>query len=197
MNIAFVGWGSLIWNPCGLKTTGSWKTDGPLLPVEFARISKNGRLTLVLYPDAWDVQTLWVHAACSDLQEAIDNLAKREETSRNGIGFICIPDCNKRCIVVPEISSRVKMWTRQKEFDAIVWTDLPSNFEKRTKMQFNENNVVKYLLELKRRDPEAYQRSEEYIRKAPDQIETKVRQRLRQEFGWKSIATSNGSYRCH
>jgi len=184
MKIAFLGWGSLIWSPGKLRITGLWKKDGPLLPVEFARISKDWRLTLVLYPDASNVQTLWAYADCEDLQEAIDNLANREQTSKNNIGFVSIPDNRSQCNVVPEILPRIKLWAKQKELDAVVWTDLPSKFVEKTNMELNENNAVKYLLELKRMDCKAFQKAKEYIRRAPEQIETKFRKRIRQEFGW-------------
>lgn len=51
MRIVIPGWGSLIWNPGNLAMTGEWQPDGPMLPVEFARVSTDGRLTLVIAPD--------------------------------------------------------------------------------------------------------------------------------------------------
>ena len=50
MKIAILGWGSLVWNPRNLSIINSaWHPDGVLLPIEFARISRDGRLTLVRY----------------------------------------------------------------------------------------------------------------------------------------------------
>ena len=46
MKIAVLGWGSLIWDPKELDANNEWNNDGPFLPIEFARISNNGRLTL-------------------------------------------------------------------------------------------------------------------------------------------------------
>ena len=48
MKIAILGWGSLIWNQNGLPVKGQWKKNGPVLPIEFSRVSRDGRLTLVI-----------------------------------------------------------------------------------------------------------------------------------------------------
>jgi len=184
MKIAFLGWGSLIWDQRGLQITGSWKNDGPSLPIEFARVSKGGRLTLVLYSDASPVSTLWAHALRTDLQQAIENLAKREDTCKNNIGFVSIQSNNYRCNVIPHILPSIKSWAKHKGLDVVVWTDLPSNFKEKTNLEFSEDNVMKYLREFK---GQALRNAEEYIRKAPEQIETPIRKKLRQKFGWENI----------
>ena len=52
MNIAILGWGSLVPDPRGLPIAGGWHQGGPILPIEFSRISKDGQragcLTLVI-----------------------------------------------------------------------------------------------------------------------------------------------------
>ena len=69
MKIAFLGWGSLIWDQRELRTKGNWNGDGPSLPIEYRRISRDGRITLVLYPNAEEVKTLWAHADYEKLGE--------------------------------------------------------------------------------------------------------------------------------
>jgi hypothetical protein len=181
MKIALLGWGSLIWNTRVLKIKDFWETDGPFLPIEFARISKDGRLTLVLHPNVSSVQTLWTISAYNDLGQAIEDLACREETSEGNIGFACILDNSSRCKTVPNILPIIQCWTKEKKLDAVVWTDLCSNFKKKLGKEPNEDNVIEYLRSLK---GETRCIAKEYICKAPEQIQTKFRRRIIQELGW-------------
>ncbi len=180
MKIVFLGWGSLIWCPCDLKIRGKWHRDGPYLPVEFARISENGRLTIVLYPNADRVQVLWVYAKVNNLDEAIESLCEREETTQCKIGFISIREDKSRCQVVPEILDEIRSWATKKRLDAVIWTDLHSNFEKEIKKELNENNVIEYLISLK---GEKQQKARKYIEKAPPQIMTRMRCIIKKELG--------------
>jgi len=113
MKIAVLGWGSLIWNPKNLKIKNSWFKDGPYLPVEFARISNDERLTLVLHPNAEKVQVLWAYMDLDDLDEAIENLTNRERTINGCIGFIDMKSQEKRCNAVPECFNDIKQWARK------------------------------------------------------------------------------------
>ena len=47
-----------------------WLEDGPWLPIEFARRSKDGRLTLVCLPDGPRVQTRWCVLDQPDMESA-------------------------------------------------------------------------------------------------------------------------------
>lgn len=78
MKIACIGWGSLIWSPRNLLIQRKWHSDGPLLPIEFARQSKDGRITLVITEGANLVRTLWALMVTDNLQEAKQSLGIRE-----------------------------------------------------------------------------------------------------------------------
>ncbi len=182
MKIAILGWGSLIWSSRSLQVREDrWHREGPFLPVEFARVSQDGRLTLVLYRDALEVQTLWGYFAFTDLKQAIENLRVREGAGSEGIGFVSLADGSHRCRVVPRVLNRIRDWAKEKGFDAVVWTDLPSNFEERTGMGFTEVHVIRYLKGLSGEDRN---RAETYSRKAPKQIATRIRSRIETELGW-------------
>ena len=145
--IVVFGWGSLIWDPRSLPiTTPKWRSDGPSVPIEFARISKDGRLTLVLYTGAPAVQILWNYLDVRNVEEAILCLARREgDTSERRIGFVDLPSGRSRSQVIPDLQRSLASWLQVKRFDSGVWTDLPSNLEKRICSQLNEENVMAYI----------------------------------------------------
>ena len=76
MKIAILGWGSLIWQPKELKFVANigWKENGPVLPIEFARISKDGRLTLVITANGTEVPTLYSVSSIDTIDLAVLNL---------------------------------------------------------------------------------------------------------------------------
>lgn len=75
--IACLGWGSLVWNPQNLPVRRSWFLDGPLLPLEFTRESRNMRVTIVLTRDAAKIRSLWALMSCGDLDSAKRALCER------------------------------------------------------------------------------------------------------------------------
>lgn len=88
MKIAVIGWGSLIWCPGPLGIQTPWYRDGPSLPVEFARISKDCRLTLVIHPDSANQMTYWALSTFEDLEGTRANLRTREGCSAEAIHCI-------------------------------------------------------------------------------------------------------------
>jgi hypothetical protein len=184
MKIAFLGWGSLVWDPRDLRIRGGWHNDGPFLPIEFMRLSGGGRITLVIYPDAAEVQTLWASPDFEELDDARENLRATEVTLTERIGFATIPECTSRCWGDPSILERILEWGKEKDLDAVIWTGLKSNpkkFKKKTGMDLNEDNIIQYLGSL---TGQTLIDAKEYVQKAPEQVNTKLRKRIKQELGW-------------
>lgn len=189
MNIAILAWGSLIWQPKDLlfdKEFG-WKEDGPILPIEFARISKDGRLTLVITQNGTSVPTFYTASKYKTLDEAILNLAVREGSGRASIGsYDKIKNEFAPNIFFEEI---IRNWINEKDFDAVIWTNLGENWdlknEKReTINQILPENRIEYLKNLKGNKSAL---AEEYIRKTPVQIRTKYRIMIEEQLNWNPI----------
>ncbi len=87
MNIACLGWGSLIWDQRSLPVRGKWFDDGPVLPIEFARESSGRRITLVIADVEYTVRSLWALMSVKTLEEAKSQLAEREGVSEKKINF--------------------------------------------------------------------------------------------------------------
>lgn len=93
MTIAVLGWGSLVWDPRELSVSSEFCLSGPILPIEFCRVSGNDkpprRLTLVIDDDIGvQCQTYVALSAFDDLDATRENLRGREGLDHvNGIGF--------------------------------------------------------------------------------------------------------------
>lgn len=181
MRIAVIGWGSLIWCPGSLRITSRWRPDGPELPIEFARISRDGRLTLVIYPGSRAVRTYWALSAFDTIKEARENLREREgATTTRSIDVLQAGDDHDA--EMPASQNAMLAWLKcNRDLDAVIWTALESNWQKQRRCAFSRDDAVRYLSELKCKRDDAglkYDRACEYVRNAPQQIRTGVRELL-------------------
>lgn len=184
MKIAVLAWGSLIWdweNPPIESET--WFSDGPFLPIEFVRISKDGRLTLVVLEGALPIPVLWNFMKTDSLAEARENLRAREKTPN--IDYIHYVNGNATNCHLSGVPREIRSWAKAKNIEAVIWTGLQANFETKSNVAFNEKNVISYLKGL---DIEKNKLAERYIRKTPNQIKTKMRCAIEEELGWTSTS---------
>jgi hypothetical protein len=176
MNTAVIGWGSLIWAAGDLARCGGWHSDGPALPLEFARVSRNGRLTLVIYPPAPEQRTYWLLSALDTVETARENLREREDALRVDVIRWTSRDRDPS----DDIEGRVHAWLLGRaHLDAAIWTGLPPTLEGDDVVA----RAVGHLMGLER-GSEVYQRAREYVERAPPQIQTAVRREM-QARGWK------------
>jgi hypothetical protein len=90
MTIVCRGWGSVIWNTGAVPTAGTWQTDGPSVPVEFARQSDDGRMTLVIADETRSPPVLWSALASPDIARAKAASAARKCTgAQRGDTVLC------------------------------------------------------------------------------------------------------------
>jgi len=182
--IAVLGWGSLIWNPGTLALAGDWHEDGPALPIEFARISCGNRLTLVIHPEAELVTTLWAIMRARDLDTAREHLRIREgRPPIERIGWVCRDDsaCGPSEY---ECADVIHEWLMTKDIDGVVWTALQCNFKDTLGCEFSINAALAHLQKLEGGGREA---AEEYVRKTPSHVRTRVRQSAEEVLEWHPV----------
>jgi len=182
MRIACLGWGSLIWRPANLLILRNWFKDGPLLPIEFLRKSNDCRLTLVISEGFIPVRTLWALMATNSLEVAVESLRIREGVSEinrsSNIGTLKVKD-----IYSEPIKLEIQNWASTLQLDAVIWTNLQPNFLKNGNLPLKEDALA-YIKSL---DINKRKNAEEYIRKAPVQIDTDFRRFFEVELGWTPI----------
>jgi hypothetical protein len=114
---------------------------------------------------------------CEDLRSAIENLRRREGCSKADIGYVTKAG-EHSANSLPGIQPRIAEWLNsQKDLGAVIWTNLPGDLDVEAGIKWLE------ILRLEGKE----HRAEEYIRKAPSQINTCLRGRVREKFGWSDI----------
>ncbi len=174
--IACIGWGSLIWDPRDLPLIGDWSQDGPMLSVEFARESSGRKITLVICKDAVSVPTLWALMDVADVITARQQLGVREFEDATpkwieaNIGFWNRSSGEQ----YGEGADAIAAWAGPRDLAGVVWTNLSWGFkDKARKGKFpSGEEIVTHLRDLDGAERIA---AEEYIRRAPQQIDTAYR----------------------
>ncbi|WP_020412056.1 hypothetical protein [Microbulbifer variabilis] len=181
MRIACLGWGSLIWKPDNLQLSSDWASDGPNLPIEFARESADGRMTLVLVDNAIQSPTLWAMLSATDIDTAISDLAKREKISEKNKKYSIGYWESYSCTSHGKYSDEISKWAIEKGLDGVVWTNLKYGFQTARNQIPTSDEVIKHLKEL---PIEKKRKAEEYVRKTPLQVRTNYRNVIENKLGW-------------
>ena len=95
MKIAYLAWGSLLWDFSNLKLKTKWKESQILLPLNFSRVSDKGkgRLTLVIDNQTGTPNNIFVaKTKFTNLNKAISAIKTREKTRKSNIGYINLKD---------------------------------------------------------------------------------------------------------
>lgn len=175
-NIACLGWGSLIWKPGCLPRGSDWFKDGPLIPLEFARHSKGGRITLVIVRNARPVRSLWALMNCENPKEAREKLRIREGGTKTQ--YIGLWSRGRRSpAAIPDLHD----WAIARDIDSVVWTALPPKFRNEIYRQPSVEEVLGHLGELSGKQRKC---AKEYVRRAPRQIDTAYRRWIEAELQW-------------
>jgi hypothetical protein len=169
--IACIGWGSLIWDPRNLPC-GEWHVNGPVLPIEFARVSENGRITLVVVNGAKPVRALWTILKVATISEAVAVLAEREN----------VPDANQSIGRWPDTQRQfpgadvISAWAEAQGLSGVVWTALKCGMDRNSRGIMP--TIEQLLSHISTLDEEGRERALEYVAKAPAQVQTGFRPQL-------------------
>ncbi len=181
LNIVILGWGSLLWEEHDEfdKQHDEWQFDGPILSLEFCRVSRSRKDALTLVLDRCNGVSCPVAYSFSKRvspDEAICDLQCREGTTHENIGF-CYADGSRKQSRAEVILESVSNWMAEKQIDVVIWTDLASNFQKksRSKKPFSIEAAISHIQFL---DPEGKYKAAEYVWRAPEFIRTPLREAL-------------------
>lgn len=186
LRIGCLAWGSLVWDPRTLPMAGEFRDDGPRLPIEFSRVSQDGRVTLVIDPMAREIQTLWVPLAARNLNQAVAELGIREKIApamrAQWVGRLSVHDPAPAPGGNGEtLREAIRVWLEGQALDAVVWTALPSRGPAGETKRPQFDHLLEHLKSL---DEAARARAEEYIRRTPGTVQTAYRSRFEEVLGW-------------
>lgn len=205
--IVCLGWGSLIWRLGGLPvnssgcldhhhgnpvdssaSNGPWLLNGPCLPVEFARQSSDGRITLVITPERCPVQ---VFSAVMDVPSVEDNgieharcaLALREGIQSKYINR-SVGHWSANSDSGHDEVAAIGKWAEQLGYKGVVWTALKPKFRGK-----NETPTCDQVLQYLCRDlsGDKLEKAKEYVRRTPVSIRTACRDKIERVLGWTPI----------
>lgn len=170
--------------PRSLPVRRGWFSDGPLLPIEFARESGDHRITLVIANVNHRVRTLWALMSVDTLDLARSALAAREGISESNMSYSIGYWESASESSHGEYADEIGSWAKRLSLDAVVWTNLKVGFRNNRDELPQYDQVLEHLRSVSHEERVV---AEEYVRKAPIQIDTEYRRNLERDLGWAPI----------
>ena len=183
---AVIGYGSLIWDLDDLAphVEGQWTLySGPQLPLEFSLVSAKRRRGLALaidYKHGQSCPSCIIRSNRNTIEKVVQDLAARERTSDQNIGFIDRKSGATRSRSVTTLSA-IRNWLSDTDFSGAVWTDGASNFESVLGVEFSLATATAHLRSL---EGESAAEAKRYISLAPDKVDTPLRRALSEQSWW-------------
>lgn len=187
MKIAIIGWGSLLWDkdPFFDSKHGDWKEGGPLLPLEFSRISRSrgGILTPVVDTRHGELSpTAYCLSNREDFMDTVCDLRQREGCLYKYVGWSHL---GPRIVGDPcpnfEVYRQVINWQRANDIEMAVWTGLQPNFQRTTNTRFSISAAMDYLNNL---PTEMKLEFSKYVEKLPRFATTPLLEHIRTHYDW-------------
>jgi hypothetical protein len=106
-------------------------------------------------------------------------LRRREGTTLNNIGFYFADGSRKRSRQEESLKS-IQSWVLKRKIDVVIWTDLASNFQKRSKCK-KPFSIEAALCHIQALDTEGKAKAAEYVWRSPEFIDTPLRKALQSQ----------------
>ncbi|HUS56161.1 MAG TPA: hypothetical protein VMY41_19405 [Thermohalobaculum sp.] len=183
---AIIGWGSLIWDPENIAphVQGDWAMGGgPVLPMEFTRVSIKRNMALAVCLDVVHGVGCITNAIASvrdEIGPVISDLARRERAPDHHIGAVCLASGHANGTSAAMVAD-VRKWCQARGWTGAVWTDLPSNFTEHLGQEFNIPRAIAYLRGL---TGDSLDQAVSYIEQAPAATDTPLRRVLNADDWW-------------
>ena len=194
MRIACLAWGSLFWDPRTLPHEPPFYSDGFPLPIEFSRVSLDGRVTLIIDPAAPVRPTLWVRMTSTSLDGAVRGLGEREKITPprwdDWVGRHVRGEPLHATAQPRPIFEDLDAWLEARGLDAAVWTALPA---RSASGEAGDPGRAALEAHLRGLEGEARRRAEEYIRRTPESIRPPRRAHFERALGWTPLRGSGAS----
>jgi hypothetical protein len=175
MNIACLGWGPLTWKPDSLPLASNWFQDGPLIPIEFSRVSDGGELATAICMNAQPCKVQWAVLDVQSLDDAVQALRQREQIPddrHDGVGVF---------VTGESLVGVLAEWASARQLDAVIWTALPPRFEDVEGLIPSVEDALYYLRSL---TGDVLNHARSYVRQVPIQIDTPYRREIARKMGW-------------
>lgn len=128
--------------------------------------------------------THYAQSAFDNLDLAVENLRQRERMpSMKNVGFVNLLTGEQSLKALERHQTtveRISAWAEEASVDAVIWTALGRKFKVQTGTAFSPEAAIGYLSGL---EGEKRKSAFDYIRQAPDEIQTPVRAGFAERWG--------------
>lgn len=153
--IALIAFGSLLNNSEGLDI-GLWKEDGPILPLEFCRVSSRLNLTLAINEKIGTFNsTHWSLFKQKSLKSVLPAFVKREKIREEFISkSVGIIDVKNKLFTEGATKYSEKLlndiinWAKNKKIDYVVFSSLSPRFKDATGIPFSPEKALMFIQSL-------------------------------------------------
>ena len=121
-----------------------------------------------------------INSSRNTIKKVVQDLAVRERTSDQNIGFIERNSGAARSRSMTTLAT-VRNWLGQTDYAGAVWTDGAPNFESVLGVEFSVATATAHLHSL---EGESAAEAKRYISLAPDKVDTPLRRALSEQSWW-------------